>query len=105
MGEQTSCTHTPGYHAIARPSVERLLKFVEAIEVSGRQEAYRSWRMVAVEDELAWRALGLTNTLAGKVRYFPRLMSDFAPKYASQPLACTVLDSTTSSLGRFSIQT
>ena len=78
MGEQTSCTHTPGYHAIARPSVERSVEFVEAIEVSGRQKAYRSWRMVAVEDELAWRALGLTNTLAGKVRYFPRLMSDFA---------------------------
>ena len=34
--------------------------------------------MVAVEDELAWRALGLTNTLTGKIRYFPRLDSDFA---------------------------
>ena len=47
--------------------------------------------MVAVEDELAWRALGLTNTLAGKVRYFPRLMSDFAVRIAATSVYSTRL--------------
>lgn len=63
--------HTPGYHAIARPSVERLKEFVEAIEVSGRQKEYRSWRMVAVEDELAWRVLGAYKYTGRQSPIFP----------------------------------